>query len=71
MGEAKQLSDLIHPNIIKMKEYTVDSQQLFLVLHYAKDGDLFAYLRDHPELAELDRLLLFYQICKGIKYFHG
>ena len=54
-----------------MKEYTVNNRQLYIVMDYAEDGHLSHYLRDHREFAELDRLLIFRQISKGIKYFHS
>ena len=71
MGEANQHSQLDHPNVIKLKEYMVISHQLYIVLELATDGDLQNYLDNHPEFGELQKLLLVFDIVKGIRYIHS
>ena len=71
IGEANQHSQLDHPNVIKLKEYIIISHQLYIVLELATDGDLQNYLDNHPEFGELQKLLLVFDIVKGIRYIHS
>ncbi len=54
-----------------MKEYSVDRQKLFIVLDYSDGGDLEDFLKKHPSLSDKQKLILVYQMAKGIKYFHS
>ena len=46
MLEVKNFQTLIHPNIIKMHNYTSENNQLWIVFEYADAGDLDLFLRD-------------------------
>ncbi len=54
-----------------MIEYADENKHSFMVLDYAKDGDLDDYLEKNHQLTELDKLDIVHQIAKGIKFFHG
>ena len=74
MGEVIQLDKLIHPNIIKMVDYSIQNKKLAIVLEYADSGDLTQHLkllRSTKQLTELKKLSLVFEISKAIKYFHG
>lgn len=70
--EAKLLSMMQHPNIIKYYNSFFDTQGDFcIVLEYADGKDLQKYLETHKQLAEKQVLQIFTQIILGLDYIHS
>ena len=46
MLEVKNFQQLVHPNIIKMYNYTSENNSLWIVLEYADQGDLDEFLKE-------------------------
>ena len=69
--EIFHLSKLNHQNIIRLIEYSDENKQVFIVLHFAKDGDLHEFLQGKPSLTEVEKLVIVFQIARGILHFHG
>lgn len=67
--EALYLSTLRHKNIIKIYSSYLTDNALFIVMEYAKGGELFTKL-DHP-LTEEEAKVLFKQIHKAVKFCHS
>ncbi len=61
--------DLDHSNIIKFNDYFETKDKIYIFLEYAKNGDLFEFLRKN-RLTEQTQLRFFYQVCLAIRYLH-
>ena len=68
--EIRLHKDLNHPNIIKFEDFLETKDKVFIFLEYAKNGDLFKYVKTHT-LKKPQLLKLFYQTCLAIKYIHS
>lgn len=63
--------DLDHPNIIQLYEVIPKENAIYLSMEYAKDGEVFDYLKNRPTgIPEKDALSIFAQLCLAIKYMH-
>lgn len=61
---------LSHPNVIAFVDHLETEEKFFIFLEYAKNGDMFEYLRrGRPREEECFRLFL--QTCEAIKYIHS
>ena len=70
--EAEIHSKLNHPNIIGFIESFVEEGYFYIVLEYAKEGNLLDYLNKHnSELKLADKLQIFLEICKGLEVLHS
>mmetsp|Transcript_10229 Transcript_10229/g.18906 ORF Transcript_10229/g.18906 Transcript_10229/m.18906 type:complete len:366 (-) Transcript_10229:182-1279(-) len=63
---------LLHPHVIQLKrlEITPDRHYLYMVLEYARDGDLFSYINRHRRLGENETRWFFQQLIFGLDYCH-
>lgn len=68
--EIKIQKRLDHPHIIKLYHTFEDSENVYLVLEYAKNGSLFFYLRKKKKCNEREAFVFFFQTCIGIDYLH-
>ena len=46
---------LKHPNIIKFYEVFEEKKKVYIVLEYAKNGNLFYYLHKYKRFSEIDQ----------------
>jgi len=75
MEEMDKLKSLDHPAILRLFEYYVDAQKLYLITDFLRYGDLlqtlvFSHLQQSP-LAEPWVCGVFVQVCEGVSYIHS
>ncbi|OMJ76641.1 hypothetical protein SteCoe_23943 [Stentor coeruleus] len=70
MNEIKALSELSHPNILRLYDVYFDSRYIHLVTDFCKGGELFELLYA-DQLSVNESLGLMIQILEGIKYMHS
>ena len=69
--EGKIISNLNHPNIIKIYCYYAHENYLYNVMEFAKGGELTQYIKNTKEIPE-DRIKsIFKQIYDAVKYIHN
>lgn len=73
MDEVKIMKALKHPNIIQFVEKDFNRNYLYIIMDYAAQGDLLAYIKTFRGgcLPESDAKLCLYQVCKGLEYIHS
>ncbi|KAH9506904.1 Death-associated protein kinase 1, variant 3 [Dermatophagoides farinae] len=64
------LSDLDHPNIIKLIDVFEDNHQVVLVFELMKGGELQDYIAEHDYLSERETQFLMKQILEALAYMH-
>ena len=73
--EGKIISQLDHPNIIKLYDDYHDIDKEYLFIEYANGGDLLNQIikaKDNGEkIPELKIINWFIEICEAIKYIHN
>lgn len=69
--EFRSLSNLEHPNIIKVYEYEIQSQNSYLVMEYLSGKNLIQWRKEQTHV-ETDKILdIIYQICSALEYIHS
>ena len=68
--ELQAMQELCHPNIIKVIRVLPDTNHIAMVMEYAEQGDLLAYLNKTGTLPEQEASELFYQLVDAIRYAH-
>ena len=68
--EIKILKQVRHPNIIQLYEIIENSKQLFLVMEYVSEGELFELIVKKKRLKEHEACRFFQQIIAGVEYLH-
>ncbi|MGK0362515.1 MAG: putative Ser/Thr protein kinase, partial [Bradymonadia bacterium] len=66
--EAKVLAGLSHPNIVGLRDFGVQRDQMYLVMEFIEGETLTAFLASDPPLADL--LPLFEQLLAALAYAH-
>jgi serine/threonine protein kinase len=61
---------LDHPNIIKFHDYIQKDHNIYFVLDYAENGNLYSYMHKRKTLPQEDIFRFFYQACSAIHYIH-
>lgn len=61
---------LRHPNIIRLYGYFYDKTKIYIVLEYAKDGDLYKFLKKEQRFSEVKGATLIRQLALAIQYIH-
>lgn len=62
---------LDHPNIIKFHDYIQKDNNVYLVLDFAENGNLYSYLHKRRQNLNADEVFnFFYQTCLAIQYLH-
>jgi serine/threonine protein kinase len=69
-NEIKIHKRISHPNIVKFYNYFFDEGDLFLVLEYCSDGNLFQKIHQRKKSSPFDIHSIFEQIVDGIDYLH-
>ena len=62
---------LDHPNIIKFHDYFVFEQNVYIILDYAENGNLYSYIHKLKRpLTEGEVYKFFLQTCLAMEYIH-
>ena len=69
--EGRLLSNLDHPNIIKVYCYYTHENYLYNVMEYAKGGELTQYINTTKDIPEEKIKSIFRQIYDAVKYIHN
>jgi len=70
LKEARTIANLIHPNIVRVLEFGIESKTPFLVMDYAPNGTL---RQRHPKGSRLEPAVIvpyLKQIAAGLQYAH-
>jgi serine/threonine protein kinase len=62
---------LIHPNIIRLYSFKEDPKSFFLIMEYAKNGNLFQKIRKNKRLSEKLSFHYFIQTVNAIYFLHS
>lgn len=68
--EIKIQKQLDHPHIVKLYYSFEDNDNVYLILEYAENSNLFFYLRKRKKIVEKEAFVYFFQTCIGIDYLH-
>lgn len=68
--EINILKQVRHPNIIQLYEIIETPKQLFLVMEYVSEGELFDHIVKKKRLKEAEACEYFQQILAGVEYLH-
>uniref|UniRef100_A0A6A7GAJ8 non-specific serine/threonine protein kinase n=1 Tax=Hirondellea gigas TaxID=1518452 RepID=A0A6A7GAJ8_9CRUS len=60
----------VHPHIIRLYEVIETPTDIFVIMEYVSEGELFDYIVSHGRLAEDEARLFFQQIISGVEYCH-
>ena len=61
---------LDHPHLLKLIDVCETDEKLFLILEYAKNGELFDYLSERGFLSAQVAMTFFRQIIYGLEFLH-
>lgn len=59
-----------HPNIIQLYEIIETPKQLFLVMEYVENGELFHFIVKNKRVGEEQACRMFQELISGIEYIH-
>ena len=68
--EIKILKMLRHPVVVQLYEIIESVNELFLIMEYARGGELFEHIVTHKRIRENDAKRLMRQILSGVEYLH-
>ena len=68
--ELKILSELNHPNIIKIYKIIEDEKHYYVVMEYCEEGELFNYIVEKNNLTDSESAFFYYQLINAIEYLH-
>lgn len=68
--ELKILSELNHPNIIKIYKIIEDEKNYYVVMEYCEEGELFNYIVEKNNLTDSESAFFYYQLINAIEYLH-
>jgi protein-serine/threonine kinase len=68
--EIKILSQLSHPNIVRLHEMVETERYIGIIMEYASGGELFDYILNHRYLKDNAARKLFAQLVSGVGYLH-
>ncbi|OTB15366.1 hypothetical protein K445DRAFT_117549 [Daldinia sp. EC12] len=60
-----------HPNIVKLYDIWENRSEIYLVLEYVEQGDLYSYLARAGPLPEDETMYFFRQIVDALEYVHS
>ncbi|EGV62048.1 spindle assembly checkpoint kinase [Yamadazyma tenuis] len=64
-------SSLQHPNILKLFSYFYDSKNVYLVIEYSINGELYHHLRINKRFTNTLASFYIYQVTLGLIYLHS
>ena len=59
-----------HPNVIRFLKYVQRESKVFILLEFAKNGDLFKYLHKRKRLTEQEACKYFVQTAEALDHIH-
>ena len=68
LNEIRILTQLSHPNIVRIFEFYDSRNFFYLITEYCKCGELFSYIK--KRYSENQLAVLFYQVFSGLCYLH-
>ncbi|CAH8434483.1 unnamed protein product [Schistosoma intercalatum] len=68
--EVRVIKSINHPNIVQLYEVIETGRYVYLVMEYAKNGEMFEYLLKHNRMNEFDARGKFRQILSAVQYCH-
>ncbi|HXF82760.1 MAG TPA: PASTA domain-containing protein, partial [bacterium] len=69
--EAKAVSELIHPHMVRVYDSGADGAVRFIAMEYVEGENLKEYIRRHGRLAPERALEIAAQVCDALEYAHG
>ena len=69
--EMEILSEMSHPNIIKVYQIFENSQNYYIIMEYCEGGELFNYIVEKQRLDEEEASFFYYQLINGLEYLHN
>ncbi|ORY67280.1 uncharacterized protein BCR38DRAFT_154082 [Pseudomassariella vexata] len=69
--EVAVLKLIDHPNIMKIFDIWENRSEIYLVLEYVEQGDLFEYINIHGPLPEEETIFFFRQMISALDYCHS
>lgn len=64
-------SQLDHPNIIELIDYTQKINMVYMILEFAEKGTLFSYMNQEGKLSKDFIAKIFVQVCRAVEFIHG
>jgi 5'-AMP-activated protein kinase, catalytic alpha subunit len=64
------LKILRHPVVVQLYEIIETEKELYLIMEYARGGELFEHIVSHQRIKEREAAKLLQQILSGIEYLH-
>ncbi|KAL5114830.1 serine/threonine-protein kinase gin4 [Pleosporales sp. CAS-2024a] len=61
---------LDHPNIVRLYDIWENRNELYLIMEYIEDGELFKYIQEQEGLVEIQAVHIFRQIIAALMYCH-
>ena len=68
--ELNILQNIKHINIIDTKQILNDSENIYIIMEYCENGELFNLIVDETFLKENVAAYYFYQLINGVEYLH-
>jgi len=68
--EAYVMNNFNHKNILRFKQIIEDNENVYMILEYAKNGDLLEYIKNKNRLSEQEARCFFIQILNALEYTH-
>uniref|UniRef100_A0A1I7Z0E2 non-specific serine/threonine protein kinase n=1 Tax=Steinernema glaseri TaxID=37863 RepID=A0A1I7Z0E2_9BILA len=59
-----------HPNIVKLYQVMETQKMLYLVMEYARNGEMYDFIAKHKRLKECEAREKFWQIISAVDYCH-
>lgn len=60
-----------HPTIVQLYEIIETDKELYLIMEYARGGELFEYIVNRKRVREKDACKFLHQILSGVRYLHN
>lgn len=60
-----------HPTIVQLYEIIETDKELYLIMEYARGGELFEYIVNRKRVREKDACKFLHQILSGVQYLHN
>ena len=62
---------LNHPHIIKLYDCFYENNQVYMIMEWAKNGNLYSHLYRKKKFDEKESFRFFFQTCRAIHYLHN
>ncbi|KIO15690.1 hypothetical protein M407DRAFT_86686, partial [Tulasnella calospora MUT 4182] len=60
-----------HPNVLALYGYKIIDEQPSLISPWCENGNLWSYLRKHPELTDIQKLEILIGVARGLGHLHS